>query len=46
MDSRNFDCNYNVLDNSKLKNYINWDSIISLDEGIQKMWIKMNKNDN
>lgn len=35
--SRNFDCAYNVLDISKIKNKTNWTVEPELDEGLKKV---------
>lgn len=36
--SRNFDCAYNVLDISKIKNETNWTAETNIDEGLKKVW--------
>lgn len=43
--SRNFDCIYNVLDNTKLRIEKNWKADIDIDTGLQRVWdfIKIEK---
>lgn len=45
--SRNFDCNYNVLNIQKMKKNLDWEPKVSIDEGLENVWnwIKDHKYD-
>ncbi len=43
--SRNFDCQYNVLNTEKLRNKYNWNANMSLENGLSEVW-EWIKNDN
>ena len=44
---RNFDCEYNVLDIEKIRNELQWQPKVEVDEGLREVWewIKTNEND-
>jgi UDP-glucose 4-epimerase len=44
--SRSFDCNYNVLDISKIKGELKWQPKIEIEDGLRSVWEWINSGDN
>lgn len=44
--SRSFDCSYNVLDISKIKNELKWQPKVEIKDGLRRVWEWINNGDN
>lgn len=42
-DARNFDCEFNILDTSKIRNKLDWSPKINIIDGLQSVWDWLNK---